>query len=393
MERSIDMTSKTFLTYSGVIVAVAMPVVALWGVLADRTATGGFFPDFNKAIAFSAVCVLNLVLLAIATLYWARYGAATWLKLLVGVQICLAAWTVWNTGLYGVEKLRDSRAANLRGEMRDALARDDVARFEQLDASFLSRSYSRDEQLLDAVELGAHATIPRLIEAGARPSTHLEAVRQSVKTCEGRLLGDLDALQLAVARNDQTAIGPLLRVADERIVRSAVWLAASLDRVQLVQYFADHGVDLRAIRGRVLDENESLLVAASEGAAATTAQWLIATYDLPANRLEHGIDPYRGRAPLDALLDFATQTQAHARTQTMLAALLQHGASLESVDFRGRTPLRRALEWENGPLAQMLLNAGAERDALTADESQRLDILLQASPTQPAGGPEGCMRI
>jgi hypothetical protein len=393
MKISIAMTSKTVLTYSGAIVAIAIPVALLWGVFADRASTGGFFPDLNKAIALVVVCVLNFLLLAIATLYWARYGAPLWMKAIVSVQVCLAAWTLWNVGVYGVEKYRGRQASELYAQMRDALGRDDVARFEQLSATLTTSSYSRDEQLLDAVELGAHATIPRLIEAGARPSKYLSAVRQSVKTCEGRFLGDMNALQLAVIRNDRVAIDELFAVADETVARSAVWLATSLDRVELIKNFAERGVDLQAIRGSVLDENESLLIAASEGAATTTAQWLIETYDLPANRIEHGPDPYRGRAPIDALLDFANETGELARAQTMLSSLVQHGASLESVDFRKRSPLRRAIEWEDGPLAQMLLNAGAQRDALTAEESQRLDVILQETQMRLTNEPEGCVKI
>ncbi|KAG1607153.1 hypothetical protein G6F45_013830 [Rhizopus arrhizus] len=58
-----------------------------------------------------------------------------------------------------------------------------------------------------------------------------------------------------------------------------MWTAATLDRLDTVKMLAANGVPL-TLRGKTLDQNDTLLVAAAGGAATTVGRWLIDTQGL-----------------------------------------------------------------------------------------------------------------
>jgi hypothetical protein len=386
------MRSETFLIYGASFIALLMLAVGMWGLFANQGA-GGFFPGMGKALAVAVILALNLILLILTAFYWIRYGAPVWLKAFICVQAVAAAWTVWVVGIYAFQQMRQDSVDALHAKIVEAIRTDDVARWQKLSHGKEPDQYSLDEYLLAAAESSAHQSIAALIAIGARPSTSLSAVRQTAYTCRGDFLINLGALDMAVARQDYRAIDLMIEVADEGIVQSAVWLAARLDRLAVVKHFVARGVDIRAIRGEILQENESLVVAAASGAAVTTTGWLLKEYALPVNAMPNGPDSYRGQAPLHALVRFADDVYAPEQTKAMLMLLVKHGASLEALDFAGYTPLRRAIERKHRELAEMLLAAGADRNSLNAADQLALIETLRAPLREPDEPKPYCLEL
>jgi hypothetical protein len=386
------MRSETLLIYGAAFVALLMLAVGMWGLFSNHGA-GGFFPGLGKALAVAVLLALNLLLLVLTVVYWVRFGAPVWLKACISLQAVAAAWTLWVVGAYAFQQVRQNGVDALHAQIVEAIRIDDVARWQKLSRRVEPDQYALDGYLLEAAESSAHRSMVALIAMGARPSASLSAVRQTVYTCRGDVLINLSALDMAVARQDYHTIDLLIEVAHESIVQSAVWLAARLDRLAVVQHFVARGMDIRAVRGEILQENESLLVAAASGAAVATAEWLLKEYALPVNAMPSGPDAYRGQAPIHALVRFADDVYAPEQTKAMLMLLVKHGASLEALDFAGYTPLRRAIERKHRELAEILLAAGADRNSLNAADQLALIETLRAPLREPDEPKPYCLEL
>ncbi len=293
-----------------------------------------------------------------------------------GLGLC-AALVLW--GMIALEAHRDSRLADRRGAVYAAVERNDpgaIARsFARCGADCTDE---RDRLLLFAADARAHRAIEALLALGARPSSDSRTAR-SLRTCEGLYLPLLTTLEISVARDDAAGLTLLLPETDARARRRAAWLAAQLDRLELLQRLLDAGVPL-TLRGKVLDENATLLNAAASGGALRVATWLLAERGFDANGEPAGSDRTRGETPLAALVRFAGDVPDSDRVRPFLRLLLGHGAEIERVSpATGGTALQLAVAVSALAAYEALVAAGASEVGLTAEERGRL-AQLRANP-------------
>lgn len=355
--------------------------------------TGGMFPNLAVTLGLLGLGLGNTLSFLCNLLAWRLGANSRRLRLLLAVQAlpaivfaafaCKAAWDNW----------QDHRGSQQRSAIWNAVRADDT---DALSAALracgaVCRDGTTPESLLmDAAEAGAHRVASHLITQGATVGAGLTSPSRSLRTCEGRYLPSLSTLSVAIARRDDALVAMLLPISDTAARREAMWTAASLDRLDAVQALAAHGVPL-SLRGRVLDENDTLLVAAASGAASTVGQWLIDTQGLPVDAIENGPDPYPGTAPITALFDFMRDTQS-PRAAAFLRLLRTHGANLDAPRRDGVTVLQEAVRLDRKPVAALLVEAGADPARLLAAERARLTELL-ASPDEPpyAERTKGCV--
>jgi ankyrin repeat protein len=203
-----------------------------------------------------------------------------------------------------------------------------------------------------------------------------------------------NALELAVALNDPGMLALLLPVSDESARRSALWRAAELNQLKLVQFLVQAGVPL-SIRGDILDQNNTLLVAAASGGALDVGRWLIDSRHFPVNALVDGPDPYEGEAPLHALFRFMMDVHKSPRTPLFLRMLVEHGVDINASFDSAGTLLQEAVRIGDKDIARQLLDAGARKSLLDPARQAALAALL-AKPDERDYSPqprEGCVQV
>jgi len=377
------------------IALVALAALALGGALLLSESHGGMFPGLAAALGWLVLAAGNLLVLALNLLYWRLYGAPRWLRWVVVVQAVPAAATLVLAGMQLYGNWQDSRAADQRAAVYRAIRADDAQRLLAAQHDCGARcaaQYLVNAQLLDAADAGAQVVASTLVGQHAVVSIQLGRESMDLRTCEGGFLPGLNALGVAVARHDLAMVDILFPASDQGARRAALWLAARLDHLDLVQVLSAKGVPL-SIRGPVLPQNDTLLVAAARGAALTVGQWLIETRHMPVDAIVSGPDPYPGTAPVQALMSYASEVPGSPRIAPFLSMLVQHGAYIDARDSRGKTPLEEAIGSHEQRSARLLLDAGAQTGLLSAQEKTQLQKLL-AQPEEPRYPPpdgSGCV--
>lgn len=376
------------------ILSVALPA---WLIADELRHPRGPFRDLGIAIVLGVVApVLTLASFG-ANLILARLRGWTigWgLKAVLGVQalgLC-AALVLW--GMVALESFRDSRLADRRGAVYAAVEQNDPDAIEQSFARCgADCADERDRLLLFAAEARAHRAIEALLALGARPSSDSRTGR-SLRTCEGLYLPLLTTLEISIARDDPAGLALLLPETDARARRRAAWLAAQLDRLELLQRLLEAGVPI-TLRGRILDENATLLNAAASGAALRVATWLLTERDFDANGVSAEAGRSRGETPLASLVRFAGEVPDSERFGSFLRLLLAHGAEIGRVSpATGATALQLAVDAYALAAYEALVAAGASDAVLTAEERGRL-AQMRANPPPPrslSADQPGCVR-
>lgn len=381
--------------FATLIVLVALVTVVIGAPLIFEPDTGGFLSGAGVALGLIVLGAGNLLVLILNLAFQRFYGAPRWLRVLIYVQLIPAgaSLVLLATQIYG--NWQESQAADQHLALSNAIKSDDVGAFakaqQQCDKR-CSDGYSRNVQLLDAANARAEKVAAALIGQHAVISSKLGRATLSLRTCEGDTLSDLDALSVAVARHDAPLVDTLFPASDQGARRRAMWLAARLDRLDLVQALAAKGVPLN-LRGPVLNENDTLLVAAASGAALEVGKWLIETQSMPVDAIQQGPDPYPGLAPLRALMLFQSSVPNSPRIGPFLRMLAAHGAHLDEPGPNGRTPMQDAIADGDKRAAQLLLGAGAGRASLSEADQKALSALLARpdGPTHPPKPTPGCV--
>jgi len=354
---------------------------------------GGMFPNLALTLGLMGLGLGNALSFLCNLLAWRLGANSRRLRILLAVQALPAIVFAAFAGKAAWDNWQDHRGGRQRGAVWNAVRADDtgaLAKALQACGAACREGTIPESLLMDATEAGAHRVAGYLIAQGATVGAGLTAPSRSLRTCEGRYLPSLSTLSVAIARRDDALAALLLSVSDTAARREAMWTAATLDRLDAVQALAAHGVPL-SLRGQILDQNDTLLVAAAGGAAATVGQWLVDTQGLPVNAIENGPDPYSGTAPIAALFDFMRDTQS-PRAAAFLRLLRAHGADLDAPQRDGATVLQEAVRLGRKPVAAMLVDAGADPARLPPAERARLAELL-AGPDEPpyAERTEGCV--
>jgi len=79
---------------AGVAATVVIGAIALL----SSNSGGGFFPGLGAAFAIVLVGIGNVLVLLFNGIYWLRFGAPTWLRVMVAIQILPALGCVWMIG-------------------------------------------------------------------------------------------------------------------------------------------------------------------------------------------------------------------------------------------------------------------------------------------------------
>lgn len=364
------------------ILSVALPA---WLIADELRHARGPFRDLGIALVLGVVAPVLTLASFSANLILARLRGWTvgWtLKAVLAAQglgLC-AALVLW--GIIALEAHRDSRLADRRGAVYAAV--------EQNDPEAIAQSFARcgadctderDRLLLFAADARAHRAIEALLALGVRPSSDSRTAR-SLRTCEGLYLPLLTTLEISVARDDAAGLALLLPGTDARARRRAAWLAAQLDRLELLQRLLEAGVPI-TLRGKILDENATLLNAAASGGALRVAAWLLTERGFDANGAPARSDRSQGETPLASLVRFAGDVPDSERLRPFLNLVLGHGAEIERVSpATGGTALQLAVAVYALSAYEMLVEQGASEAVLTPEERDRL-AQMRASPPPP----------
>jgi len=378
------------------IVLVALGSLALGLPMIFAQGHGGMFAGLSALLGWLVLAAANLLVLALNALFWRLYGAPSWLRIVIWIQVVPAAATLVLLSIQLYQGWRRNQADAQRQVLFHVIESDQAGKLAHAQKQCGKRCadmYLLNAQLLDAAEAGAHKVARALVRQHAAVSSRLGQETVDMRTCEGYPLSSLDALEVAVARGDPAMLGLLFPVSDKGARRRAMWQAAQLDRLDLVRDLAARGVPL-SIRGPVLAENDTLLVAAAGGAALNVGKWLIETRHMPVNAVENGPDPYPGTAPAQALMRFQYYAPQSPRIAPFLDMLVAHGADLQVRDRQGRTLLQNAIRARNKGAARLLLDAGARTAQLSVDEKAALAALLARpdEPVYPPGGDASCVK-
>jgi hypothetical protein len=340
--------------------AMVVPLLFWW---ADAGSSGGWFPHLGRDIGlFIAFPLLNFVSWIANAIYAHRtrpVSPALWAVLSLQSLLLLLC-----LGWYGVaarEAAVSRHTQGLQQAVRAAVLANDVPALGQAlercakdcaDRGFIS------QLLLHATQARAAESMRKLIGLGARIESS-DPGGTDERTCEGLYLPSLNALELSVLLNDAAQLALLLPASDSGARRQATWLAAQLDRLELLQSLLAAGTPL-TLRGHTLDENLTLLNAAASGAALNVARWLIEAKGFRPDGDPQGADPYHGQTPVESLVHYSGQIPDSPRIKPFLALLKNAGARLDyPINNRDyATPLQYAI-WARAIVgAEALIEAG-----------------------------------
>lgn len=376
--------------------SVGIAGVTLGGalLLAATNDSGGFLPNLGLSLAAMLMALGNGLTFLSNVLLWRLYGVPRWLKGVVVVQALPALACLALVGHWGYREVLASRASAQRMAVFEAIRADDATRLARATSACgkqCADSYPLDERLLDAAYADADRVMVRLVAQSARVRSGLGTPSREMRTCEGLYLPMLDALGVAVAYDDAPMLQLLLPVSDAGSRRSALWLAAQLDRLEMVKRLAKAGVPLD-IRGQILDEDQNLLVAAASGGAVQTGRWLIETQHMPVDIACTRGDNGCSNGPLKAWYRFVSETGASPHAAAFLDLLLAHGIRLDdnpAVDAL----VQDAVRMQRKDLAQLFVDAGFNIARVDESRRQALRSLL-AQPDAPYvadTNTEGCI--
>lgn len=328
------------------------------------TPSGGFFAGLGYVLGLMALGAGNLVSFILNGINWIVGYRPRWLRVSLLVQalpaLLAAGW--------GVNELMNSLEAERSSAQYmaivEAINRDDVAALKAAQQNCRNscqteRPSRPSELLLLASRAGAQQAASHLIEQKATiPGTEQGVMRPTtdLRTCEGLYLPLLDALNVAVARNDVDMVRLLLPVSDRYSQSTALRTATTLDRVALVDLLLKAG----ASPAEPYSDDESrntLLYAAAEGAALTVArQW----FDAPLPPIAQ----VNIAAAQAALFQFMESTDGLPRARDFALLLSDHGADW-NIPFRDEPSfLAEAIRSQRKDIALVLIEAGASLERL-----------------------------
>lgn len=354
------------------------------------TGGGGFFPDLGKVLGLLLMAAGNLLswLLNLVCWFWARQR---WLGIVLAVQslpaIIFAGWLA----ILVMNEFQEERASTQRAAIYHAIETDDLPALQQAQQRCGKRcgeSVSLPRKLVHASVHGAHGAARRLLEQGATPyrtgsgaPAYYDA-HTDLYTCEGSYLVSLNAVEIAVARQDMALLEILWPASDTLARSKALWRAAQLDRLEMVRWMTEADVPL--VRKSYRGTTESLLRAAASGAAAQVGAWLLETR--PA-----AIPPKELQASMMELVSFMENTHT-PRSIEFGRLLLRHGADIDSAGRNDETPLERAIRYRSRSMAAQLLELGAQPAMLSDDGATALNALM-LEPDRPTYGRDrrGCV--
>jgi len=360
--------------------------------------SGGFLPDLGLVFAAALLGAGNFLSLLLNGIYLKLFGGPRWLKIVAALQIIPAIVFAVFIVSEANKAWQESASYEQQQSIKTAISEDNVEQYVAALAACKEKCLSNSrpkEHLFDAADYGALKIAAHLLPPqGVQRVTFLRFF-DGFKTCEGNLLSPGDALSMSVMRNNPAMLDILLPFADEDARRAALWTAAELDRFDMVQRLLKAGVPI-TIRGEVIDENNTLLVAAAEGAALRVGRWLIEQRNFPVNAIKNGPDRRRssGVAPIHALLQFRLFVGDVDRIKLFLEMLVKHGADIDATYSDGTTALSNAIYLNDRKKAEMLLAVGARKSLLDTAQRTALEKLLAAPPSEKKEDKEipGCIK-
>ncbi len=370
--------------------AVPALTVLMAGLLMVTNNTGGFLPNLARALALVVLAAGIVISWLLNAIYLSQTRGPRWLAVVTAVQTIPVLFVAQSAATRLLTQREQNALRDEATAVRTAIRANDVAAFEQARANCgelcLDYLHGYRGLLFVAADAGANRVTQRLLASVATysPSRTSSGALDTFLTCENDVLNMSSALAAAVARNNTPMLDLLLPSAELDDRREAMWLAARLDRLAMVQRMQQAGVPI-TFRGAILDENATLVNAAAEGAAVRVARWLIEVHQMPVNAITSGPDPYAGVAPVRVLMSADREGEAPQRIASFLQLLVSHGANIDAPwDKESPTALAEMVRRRDRSGAELLLRAGAGKDRLTPDLQAVLTTLL--STPQPARG-------
>jgi hypothetical protein len=286
------------------------------------------------------------------------------------------------------EHFMESRARAQAFQLWTAIQTDDVKQFleaHEACGNACADRYSLDSQLADAARANAFAVTSELVRMSAK--VEYQAHGSDLTTCEGMTLDGDSALISAVVHHNVAMVKLLLPVSDTSNRQQALWAAAQVDRLDMVQLLVQAGVPLNAdIRGEVREDDNSVLAAAASGAAMHVGQWLIESNhmsvegDAQMTLPDASVGDLVGvrRSPLEALYWFVYDVGTPPRVNAFRKLLVSHGAALGRFEEDSSEFLKDSVDYGLKEQARFFLDAGAKWDP----EDDRLGKLLSGA-TKP----------
>lgn len=324
--------------------------------------------------------MLPLALLTAAVAIFAKH-APSLVRLIAATTSVLLLIPVLVVGRMTLDEMRDDRVLDQQAAVREAVEADNPARTDEMLASCGDRCPELsflNELMLDAVEAGAVNSVSHLISLGVRVRDDFGEPETDIRLCDGRYVPGLDALSLAVALGNGEVVTRLLPASDSDSHQSALWNAATMDRLEIVQQFVAEGVPI-TISGEVLDENETLLNAAASGAAQRVGRWLIEVKGFSANGAPVSPTSNKGASPLASLMRYSSEVPDSPDLEPFMRLLLDAGADLDigqRTQEGSRTALEVAIDLHAPIGAEALLAAGAREEDLTDEDRNALHKIL-----------------
>lgn len=373
--------------------AVIMTACLLGGVvLAMSSGGGGFFPNMGKALGLLLIAAGNLISWILNLFCWYR-TRMPWLGVVLVIQgmpaIAFAGWM----GTLAVEEFLEGKASDQRTSVFRSIETDDVPSLKQALKQCGPRCrefHTPGRTLMLASLYGSHQAARYLLDNTTDTSrTNTGAyefynARTNRYTCEGSYLASLGALDLAVANQDMEMLELLWPTISDDWTRSkALWIAARLDRLDMVKFMAGIGHSTGSsenqntathatqplIRERHRDGPETLLRAAASGAALEVGSWLLEARPIALPQAEI-------QRAFTELLAFVLDTDT-PRSVNFGRLLLQHDADIHSVKIHDQPALERAVHYRSKSLVTMLLELGADPASLSEEDTAQLKALLQ----------------
>ncbi len=365
-----------------ILAAVITLLVGVPLLLSPRT---GFLPDLGRQLGTIALGAGNAISLALNAAFLARYKGPRWLIVVTVLQLVPAAYFgILASRAMQADAARSERDARVAAVVGAARA-DDPQRYRKAwDAcDSTCRVYTNPaEHLVEAVDAGASRMVALLIADEGPDIVDQRRVSDRYRTCDDELVLPSTPLGVAVARNSQAMVDLLVPHAGPAARRDGLWIAATLDRLAMLQKMAAAGLSLD-VGGQILEnDNDTLLVAAAQGASVRVGRWLIEEHRLPVERLAARDGHYRGTSPMDALMMYAGVRHDPQRVKAFFDMLRRHGADIDRPRFDGTTHLEEAIRIDDRAAAVWFVEAGASRARLNADGQAKLEALLAQPPRQ-----------
>jgi hypothetical protein len=367
---------------------IAVPGLALVAaaIFAAGDNGGGFLPHLGRSIALAILAGGVAISWCLNLLYLWHARGPRWLMLVTAVQTLPVLLVAWQFGGFLLNQGKDSRARDQIAAIRTAIGVDDVAAFDRAVNACGDRCLQfidgHDGMLFLAADTGAITVATRIVSTRLPDHRYTYGhAENSVRTCDGDPVYMHSALAAAVARNNSAMLDLVLPASDSAARREAIWLAARLDRFAMLQRLAAAGVPI-TVRGQILDENSTLLIAAAEGAAVRMGRWLIEVHHMPVNAILTGPDPYKGSSPVRIVMSGGRDGDAPARIASFLQLLVSHGADIDARwDDDEPSALTEMIRRRDRQGAELLLTAGASKAKLSAERRVQLDsLLLEPAP-------------